>query len=434
MNDGKMDNDKDRIEQYVFTAEHDMRDIFGVYSVGTGMRYLRDRAGGVLPDNEENRRRFIANGYCCIRQLSGNLRDELKRTGAAVSAFGSASDNNVYAARGNVVPDVNLPLWVSFLPWLVQFKFRECREVGIGRNFDFVDFLTKKGIIPGDVAETDRELLASANFMRVYELLARGGIVFRVVTFFVAPVDETAGGIVAADVGCQRALMDFYRSWEDESRTRLCNYRIFVLASPRGWSDPVPTMSHDHIQCLCTPLAAKTPGAPPVASWDVVHPDLGGLDIAFRNLIYGFYPESAAELCARVKGYIDGLDGCGYGHITSAKVAADMHLDTELVERCFDSLQDGGGYVNYVADSAKAIKKAIPGIRSGRLIRFAPTGDAKYIKILRTLLVTLAGVALLCTKQYLMHKLAVTGGLIICSVVSYLWTCLERVFARKFNK
>ena len=419
------------LQAYITIAQKNMKDaVSGIFEITAGDSIIVDEFGNARLDTLQNRKSFIDNGFAFWQKLSPELIEKIDKGTNTVRQFGSSLDVNIKGNVGKVIPNINLPTWVNFIPNFFNLKFEAYKEITVNKDV-FCDFLSNRGVIPAPelLRTEDFTRLKSANLFRVYEL-SRGSIVFRIIAFFVTPVNLKSQDVTSANSSIYDALISFFKIWEKNTGVSKANCKCFVFATPKGWSNQTPVALHDNVQLLCN-LNEES-------QWVVKHLALDNYRAIFRHFVYSLYPEKFDERCERIKQYIEGHNKFSFGNITISKLSKVLNIPNELVTSCCDRLQKTGAFLNYFANGEMAIRIRSAEEKNAKLIRFSQP-ESWFTRHMKGFLVALVGVLGLHLRgilfpQSLQLKIGMGLSVFILAICLYITTCIQGYLDRKLNK
>ena len=428
-----------RIEDYVRILDKDVKMPDGSW-LRKGSRVLVDPhcPGRYEKATDFNMKRFVERGFSFFRNLLSNIETGrvLANAQNEINFFGPAIDRNLASLSGTIIPAMNLPAWVNFVPWPVKLTFGKCREMEAVRDC-LVEWLAQHGRMPRmeDMSPDVLRQVKDANSFRVYEI-RRASIVFRVYAIYVTAIDPNSWEVQKADIGLYNDLKRFVKDWEsDHGKGGGVNSKCFILGSTVKWEGVCPVLLHDSLDVLCSRYAERCgPGDPATCVWETMHQQLDAYRPVFRNFVYALYPETDESRTSRVKDLIDG--GTIEGSITASKIAANTGIPMELVERAFDEIQGDGkrGYENYYTERGEcAIRKTI---RNAKPMPFRRTSGSRALQYAKALLLALA-FAGEYARQFVASGSAKMGLAAICAsvlVITYVQSCCEGFFKRQLEK
>ena len=431
--DNVVSQNADLILDYVTTATENMRDaVSGIFEITAGDSIIVDKSGNARLNTLQNQKSFIDNGFSFWRKLSPELAVKIDKWTNTARQFESSLGSNVKENVGKVIPDINLPAWVNFLPSFFNLKFDEYEEIAVN-NDEYCNFLSKSGIIPksdllqaGDIAK-----IKSANLFRVYEL-SHGSIVFRIIAFFVTPIDLKMQEITEANNSVYETLISYFKTWKENTGVRHTNCQCFVCATPMGWANQAPAALHDNVQLLCS-LDENS-------QWIVNHLAVDNYRPVYCNFVYSLYPEKFEERCERIKQYIAGHNKYSSGNITVSKLSKALNMPRELVVCCCDSLQKTGAFLNYFANGEMAIRIRNAEEKNAKQIRF--TQSESWIKkhmtdiFIAMVIIGILGLQLrgILLSQSFQQKTEMVLSVFILALCFYIATCIQGHLDRKLNK
>ena len=427
------------IEDYIRILDKDVKMPDGSW-VRKGSKVLVDPH---CPDRYEkatdfNIKRFVERGFSFFYNLLNKVETGIVLENAQneINFFGSAIDRNLAALAGTIVPAMNLPAWVNFVPWPIKLTFGKCRELNVERDC-LVEWLAQHGRMPRleDVSPDALRRIKDANCFRVYEI-RRMSIVFRVYAIYATPIDPNSWEVQKADIGLYKDLKRFAKEWastHDEGGG--VNSKCFILGSPLKWDGVCPVLLHDSLDVLCSRDAERCdPDDWATCVWETMHQQLDSYRPVFRNFVYALYPETEESRISRIKELIDG--GTIEGSITASKVAADTGIPSELVERAFDEIQGNGtrGYENFYTERGEcAIRKTS---RTTKPMLFRRTSGSRAWQYAKALLLVFA-FAGEYARQFVASGSAKMGLAAICAsvvTITYVQSCFEGFFKRRLEK
>lgn len=428
--------ENNRVEDYIRVLDKDVKTPSGVW-LRKGSKVLVDPQ---CPDRYEkatdsNISSFIARGFSFLRNLA-NSCDTLSTLYDAqneVCFFGSAIDRNVSSLVSTIIPAMNLPVWVNFVPWPLKLTFGKCTEIKFEHDC-FVKWMVKHGKLPKEeeMSPSTWRYIIGANFFRVYEL-RRASIVFRVYAIYATPIDPVTLEVQKLDVGLYRDLKEFVREWASDHGKVNC--KCFILGAPKKWDGVCPVLLSDSIDVICSRDHSKTGFFDTTTcAWEVFHQHLYPFRSVFRNFVYALYPETEESRISRICKLIDG--GMLEGSITSSKVAAQTGIPVELVERAFDEIQGDGtrGYENYYTERGEcAIRRTS---RNAKPMPFRRTNGGRAWQYAKGVLLLFA-FAGEYARQFVASGSAKMGLSAICAsvlVITYVQSCFEGFFKRQLEK
>ena len=397
-----------------------------------------DDAGNARLNTPQNYNDFVRNGNSFWPTMSKELQEQLSINTQHARQFGAALDIKIKDNLGTVIPDINLPGWVYFVPDMFNLKFKKYRELSFN-NDEFYNCLSDCGAIPRleTLRTNDANAIKSANFFRAYEL-SNGSIVFRFMAFFITPVNFSNNlgeqQVLPANSTVYENIMTYFKKWERSNGLRKPNCNCFILAAQRGWDNVTPFSLHDNVQILCHLDENNI--------WEVRHQSLNNYRRVYREFIYSLYPESFDNLCQRVEDFIQANKWSFSGNITTKKLSKNLNRPEDMIERCCDQLQKTNRYINYWAgtgtEKEKAIKLRTPEDKSTKLVRFFKTESviAKHLKFILLAVIAAIGVQL---RTWLLPtetqaKLGAIPSFIGLFVICYLAGCVKGYLNRKLNK
>ena len=171
--------------------------------------------------------------------------------------------------------------------------------------------------------------------------------------------------------------------------------------------------------------------------WIVRHLALDNYRKVYRDFVYSLYPEKSDERCARVKKYIEGYNRYS-GNITVKKISKELNIPEELVASCCDKLQKTGNFLNYFANSEKAVRVRSAEEKNAKLTRFSQPDSwfKRHVKGFGVALIGILGIQLrgVLLPPSLQQEMGKGLSVFMLAVCLYITTCIQGYFERKLDK
>lgn len=282
----------EELKPYIITADRDMKNSRGVWAISKGAKVIRDADGIAEPDNELNRRTFIAAGYSW---RNANARNS---TAAAVDA-----------KTGALLPSAGPQDRGRFLSGL---------EAGFGK-------LPLKFPVLGGIKKGLLGLPEATNFKKVADLSDRFGDVLNIYSvsgkknrFRIAAVYLSSAKDAGEKAEKARALIADYSS---SRRFDQCDSTIAVVAANEEIADAVqPYDSGSDVRIVADAYS-------PAGGWRLSAPAKGKDDVWFEWL-KRLVPNAPGQWAARLSSAWEDIAASG-GNVTLEKMSARTKLPAE---------------------------------------------------------------------------------------------------------
>ncbi len=346
-------------EKHVGTAEKDLRDIDGVFSIAKGTKYIHwdENDRYCLPYTDENWSRFVKNGYCFWKIKPDILRGNLGKPQNIARNFNSVFRENMMKNKDRVVPvfkqskDV-ISVWTRLLKFLTLAPtFRNFRDFDFETqeyHERFLEHLAEGGFIPrkNDCSRGNAEQLACANTFQVCELIGKQKV-FRIISFFVTSLDICSGAIADADENLFLALDKIYREWESKMDLPPAAFECFVFAVPGQWKNVQVGTDEKRFTMLCeygnaddVRLSERTL--------------FGKTTFAFREFLSGLFPVKSDTFYEKFSKEMAQTD---FKDMTFHEVAEKFRCPVELAERCCLTLTEDSDFYDICGTEEKILHR-----------------------------------------------------------------------------